>query len=849
MSQSLVRRTAPAILRGFPRRWLDGLRSSWTGPLSLKSPELARIFSDGQKSYAGVPVTYASAFTFSAVYDAVNQISSDIAKLPFNLMKRRADGGAEPFWDSKLYRLMKVEPNPEMGSMVFRRTLQAHALTLKGAFAEIERDGLGKPAALWPLDPTRVTPKRDSRDRLYYEVQNYDGKPATALDPRDVLHIAGLGYDGLSGYSVIDKARQAIGLALAAERFGATFFGNGSTFGGVLSTDQPMPGEEDQKAFREMIESLHMGPERAHRFLMLWGGVKYQRTGIAPNEAQMNELRSKQVEEVARFFNMPPHKLKNLERATFSNIEQQDLEYYKGPILSWITLWEEECNRKLIPSLEARQQFFKHNANAFLRADAAGRTALYSALLDRGVYSADEVRELEDMNPQPDGQGAMYLVQGAMVPKDRVQALADAQIKRSETPAPTPPDSADSDPRVRDMAERVERAEAAAVEARERAAVEAARRADVEASAGVLACERDEALERERLSAIQAASLTAVADGLRSELTALTDRLAAEGEARTLVESERQALRASLDAARAAQPALEAAVEDARVALAEAERRAADAEQVASVATVERAASDAARDEARRAATEAADRLREALEAVAAAEAARAGAIEKAERALADVADAEAERASLELERQAAAAASEAARSEAVRLEALLHDESSARRAVEAKLAASEQERAELASALDVSTRSADTSDAAIIAAHRALAEHRLRGLIARQRDRLLRDKPTPERLRTIAEKWYEGFTAAMTDELLPIVTVHLAFIRSSESARAMTDGIVSAHVRESIGQILALADGEPGAIGIALARVLDRWDAERPAAFAEALMQKELDYVRSRAA
>ena len=343
MSQTLTLRPGSRPSRSFLSRIRDAVRSYTVGPVSMQDKAIARLLTDAPPSYAGINVTPETALTYSAVWDAVNQISGDVAKLPLNLMKKLKEGGSEPFIDSKLYKLLKYEPNPEMGSMVFRRTLTMHALTCAGGFAEIERDGAGRPTALWPLTPDRVQPFREQlNDKpsgpLKYRI---DGGSVT-IPASNMIHLHGLGYDGYVGYSLISKARQAIGLALAAEKFGAEFFQGGASFGGILTNDSLFQDEEVEKDTRASISKYQTEAGKLRQFLVLLGGEwKFQQTGITPAESQMNDLRSKQVEEVARFFNMPVHKLKDLDRATNNNIEQQDLEYYKGCLLTWLTLWEE----------------------------------------------------------------------------------------------------------------------------------------------------------------------------------------------------------------------------------------------------------------------------------------------------------------------------------------------------------------------------------------------------------------------------------------------------------------------------------------------------------------------------
>jgi HK97 family phage portal protein len=439
MSQTVVIRQRPAP--SWFARVGQSVRSFWNPALPLRDPALAKYFQQGEPSYTGIPVTEQNAFTFSAVFDAVNQISSDVAKLPLNLLKRNKGGGKRALHGLKTLQPAEVRTEPRDGL----DGLPAH---LDRARADVQRwvcgdraRWLGRPVALWPITPDRVQPFRntgpDGRPAgpLRYRI---DGK--TTLEGDDVLHIHGLGYDGYVGYSVINKARQAIGLALAAERFGAEFFTSGASIGGILTSDQNYPDEDQEKQIRASMGEYQKKAGALRQFLLLFGGEwKFDPTGVKPSESQMNELRSRQVEEVARFFNMPVHKLKSLDRATFSNIEQQDLEYYKGCLLTWITLWEEELNRKLIPSLERTQQYVKHNANAFLRGDIQSRYGAYAIALDKGLFSRNEIRDLEDMNPQTGGQGDLYLVQQAQVPLNLIADLTQSQIDKNSTPPPAPP--------------------------------------------------------------------------------------------------------------------------------------------------------------------------------------------------------------------------------------------------------------------------------------------------------------------------------------------------------------------------------------------------------------------------
>lgn len=364
----------------------------------------------------GMVVSEASALSYSPFWSAVSIISRDVAKLPLVVDKVDANGNKRRYTEHPLYELLHDSPNPEMTSVVFREALQAHALTWGNAFAEIERDPLNRPIALWPITPDRVTPKRTDTGRLFYRVTNPGGGEVN-ITPANMLHVPGLSFDGFFGYSVVQKARESIGLGIATERFGGSFFGNGSTFGGVLSH----PGKlspEAKGSIRESVDAIHSGVDRAHKFLIVAEGMKYDPIGIPPNNAQFNETRKLQIEEAARWFSIPQHKLNQHDRATFSNIEHLDLDYYRSCLLGWLVRWEQEYRRKLIPRLERYQMSVRHIVEGMLRGDTAARTAHYNTMFMIGAYSINDILELEDRN-KIGAEGDVHYVPGNMLPADR----------------------------------------------------------------------------------------------------------------------------------------------------------------------------------------------------------------------------------------------------------------------------------------------------------------------------------------------------------------------------------------------------------------------------------------------
>lgn len=441
-----------------------------------------------------------TALNYSAVWAAVNVIASAVASLPLILYRRLPDGGKERYTGHPLYRLLHDEPNSEMTSLVFRETLQAHVLTWGNGYAEIERDGSGRPVALWPLDPSRVQPIREG-GRLHYRFTNENGTQVI-LASRDVLHVPGLSFDGLCGYSPIAKARESIGLGLATERFGSAFFGQGSTFGGVLTSPHKLT-QLQKDDIREAIDKHHKGVDRANKFLVLSDGFKFDRLGIPPDDAQFLETRKFQITEVARWFNLPPHKLKDLDRATFSNIEHSSIEFVSDTLRPWLVRWEQEINRKLIAPLERTQQFAEHLVDGLLRGDITSRYAAYAVGTQHGWLSANDIRGFENLNPI-DG-GNTYLVPVNMIPIDRMDEYADrlVALPRRADGTPTPlediGDSTDENKEARALVtaatEARQQAESQLLEARDaRSALEAqlsdARQSDTDRAAAFLAAER-----------------------------------------------------------------------------------------------------------------------------------------------------------------------------------------------------------------------------------------------------------------------------------------------------------------------------------------------------------------------
>ena len=331
--------------------------------------------------------------------------------------------------DHPLYRLLHDEPNPEMSSFVFRETLMTHLLLWGNAYAQIIRNGKNEIVALYPLMPNKMSVDRDENGRLYYTYYRGSDEAiknkefSVTLQPSDVLHIPGLGFDGLVGYSPIAMAKNAIGMAIACEEYGAKFFANGAAPGGVLEH----PGTiKDPQRVRESWQSTFGGSGNANKIAVLEEGMKYTPIGISPEQAQFLETRKFQINEIARIFRVPPHMVGDLEKSSFSNIEQQSLEFVKYTLDPWVIRWEQSIQRSLLNSEEKKKCFAKFNVEGLLRGDYQSRMNGYAIGRPNGWVSANDIRELENLDriPAEDG-GDLYLINGNMLPLKNAGAFAN----------------------------------------------------------------------------------------------------------------------------------------------------------------------------------------------------------------------------------------------------------------------------------------------------------------------------------------------------------------------------------------------------------------------------------------
>lgn len=392
------------------------------------------------RTTSGKPVNERTAMQTTAVYACVRILAEAVASLPLHVYEYQDDGGKKLVHDHPLYYLLHDEPNPEMTSFVFRETLMSHLLIWGNAYAQIIRDGAGRVLGLYPLLPDKMDVQRDDKGNIYYVYsRNSDENPMfkeygnIKLKAEDVLHIPGLGFDGLIGYSPIAMAKNAVGMTLACEEYGASFFANGANPGGVLEH----PGVlKDPSKVRESWNSVYRGVNNAHKIAVLEEGMRYQQIGIPPEEAQFLETRKFQINEIARLYRIPPHMVGDLDKSSFSNIEQQSLEFVKYTLDPWVIRWEQSLQRSLLLPGEKGKYFIKLNVDGLLRGDYQSRMNGYAVGRQNGWFSANDIREMENMNPIPDEEGGnLYLINGAMTKLADAGAFAKTETEQQDTPA------------------------------------------------------------------------------------------------------------------------------------------------------------------------------------------------------------------------------------------------------------------------------------------------------------------------------------------------------------------------------------------------------------------------------
>jgi HK97 family phage portal protein len=404
---------------------------------ALSKTKPAEPYSDGLRimylpRVAGVRVNEDNALTLGAVWACVRVISESLAGLPWQVYRNRFDGGIELQTEHALNWILDTQPNPETSAFIFRETLIAHCLTWGNGYAEIERDAVGRPVWLWQITPDRVQPER-FQGRIIYDIANPRG-PNTVLERDDMFHVAGLGFDGLVGYSVIRHAARTIGMGIAVDEAGAGLFANDSTPGGLLKH----PGKLSEAARANVLRSWqerHGGPANRRRVAILEEGLEWQQTGLPPEDAQLVEQRQLTPTEIARWFRVPPHKIGDLTRATFSNIEHQAIEFVNDTLRPWAERFESEADLKLFGRNNRGNFVTVINLDELKRGDLQSQASFVKDMTGVGVFSVNDGLRFLGRNPiGPDGDKRFVPLNMQLLEK------AGEEPESPETPPSDAPD-------------------------------------------------------------------------------------------------------------------------------------------------------------------------------------------------------------------------------------------------------------------------------------------------------------------------------------------------------------------------------------------------------------------------
>jgi HK97 family phage portal protein len=390
-------------------------------------------------SKTGMVVNEQTAMQFTAVFSCIQVLSQTLASMPILLYRDREVGnkssGKDRAVDHPLYDILKTAPNREIPSMYLKETMMGHICSSGNGYSQIQRNRRGEVISL-NLLPWTVTDVGRNPSTYAIEYWTNDRGKSVKLNPDEVLHIPGLGFDGIKGYSPIRMAMEAIGLGMAAEEFGASFFSNGANAGGVVEYEKAMK-DEAKKEFRASFMEKYGGLGKSNSVIFLENGSKFTKLAIPNNEAQFLETRRFQKEEIASIYRVPLHLIQDLQQSTNNNIEHQSLEFVIYTMLPWFVRWEQFINFKLLTKEERQQGLFaEFLINALLRGDTAARAQMLHLMRQDGVINADQWRELENMNPQEDGQGKYYLVNGNFVSVETAAKQPPRQAQGQQAPKP-----------------------------------------------------------------------------------------------------------------------------------------------------------------------------------------------------------------------------------------------------------------------------------------------------------------------------------------------------------------------------------------------------------------------------
>lgn len=428
---------------------IDNLLKRFDDVSGLEDPA-AWLFGNNEAK-SGIVVDEEKAMRYSAVHGAVKVLAESVASLPLNVYKNLEPRGKEKVKDHHLYKILHSQPNNIQSSYNYREVKMAHLALWGNFYAEIERNNRGEPVALWPIKPSVVKPRlNETKDEILYDIKTKKGQ--ATFSRLSIFHIPGLGFDGIKGKSVIGMAREAIGLGLVAEEFGATFFSEGAHPGGIIE----YPGSLGDDAYNRYVKEMRQkynGLGKSHKLMVLEEGLKYHQTSIPPEDAQFLQTRKYQVEEIARMYRIPPHMLADLDNATFSNIEEQNINFVVHTLRPWLVRIEQAYNMQLFSDDD--EHFCEFVVDGLLRGDIETRYEAYATARQWGWLSANDIRALENMNPLPDGQGDVYLVPLNMISaKDLTELNPENRKSKELLELDRPADEYSASKRSYDLAKR-----------------------------------------------------------------------------------------------------------------------------------------------------------------------------------------------------------------------------------------------------------------------------------------------------------------------------------------------------------------------------------------------------------
>ncbi len=375
------------------------------------------------------------ALRLSAVWACCTVIAKSVAASNWEVYREDLSGNRQLMRRSQLWWLLNVRPNPDMTALAFREAALMLALMRGNFFAEIERDTMGRPVALHPLADERVCLERDAAGEIICRVTNH-GRADVILPYQDVFHLHGPGIDGVAGYDVIREAARTLAHAAAAETFGLAYYQNGATLGGTLTSEKPLT-EAQIKEYREQISSTHAGADKAFKVMLLPAGMKFEPFKVENDTAQFIETRFLMIEEVCRWFGVPPHKVAHLLRATNNNIEHQGIEFTRDALVPWCERLRQECDWKLV---QANSIWTRIDLDWLSEGDAKSRAESDGLLFEKGICTLNEVRRRRGLNSiGPDGD--VHMVQMQMQPIERaINPPEPAPPPAPAEPAPPPAD-------------------------------------------------------------------------------------------------------------------------------------------------------------------------------------------------------------------------------------------------------------------------------------------------------------------------------------------------------------------------------------------------------------------------